>query len=69
MYAFDIYPGTTAIMQTSLQQVSTEIGAQNGYLILISETWPNDAATRTGVNNSINGASAIHNMNIDGMFQ
>jgi hypothetical protein len=45
------------------------MGIQNGAPILVSETWANDADTALGINNSINGASAIYNMNLDGLFQ
>jgi len=57
MYSFDVYPAAAANMQTALQQISTEMGNQNGFPILISETWANDSATAQGINNSINGVT------------
>lgn len=68
-YAFDIYPGNVANMSTAIQQISTEMGNQNGQPILITETWANDLNTAIGLNNTINGASAIYNTNVDGLFQ
>jgi len=69
IYAFDIYPTTSAQTLTSLQQISSEMGDQNGKPIIIMETWFNDSDTASGISSALNGTGSIYNLNLDGIFQ